>query len=70
MVDWAWSLGARQHHFVFPNEWRSKSGAQWLSRFTHRGGFAMPPPDKFDWYVIGAALLAVLVVVALVALFQ
>jgi len=30
----------------------------------------MPPPDKFDWYVIGAALLIILVVAIVVALFQ
>ncbi len=32
----------------------------------------MPPPDKFDdrWYLIGAILLAILVVVVVVALFQ
>jgi len=29
----------------------------------------MPPPDKFDWFVIGAVLLAILVLLV-VALFQ
>ncbi len=40
------------------------------SDYSHRGGFAMPPTDKFYWYTIGAALLAILVVVIVVALFQ
>jgi len=30
----------------------------------------MPPPDKFDWFVVVAALFAILVIVAVVALFQ
>ncbi len=30
----------------------------------------MPPPDKFDWFVVGAALLAILVVAVVVVLFQ
>ncbi len=30
----------------------------------------MPPPDKFDWFVVGAILLVALVVVIVVALFQ
>ncbi len=30
----------------------------------------MPPPDKFDWFVIGAMLLVILVVAIVVALFQ
>ncbi len=32
----------------------------------------MPPPDKFDerWYLIGAIVVAILVVVIVVALFQ
>ncbi len=30
----------------------------------------MPPPDKFDWFVVGATLLVALVVVIVVALFQ
>ena len=35
---------------------------------SHREGFAMSPLDKFDWYTIGAALLAILVVVVVVEL--
>ncbi len=31
-------------------------------------GTPMPPPDKFDWYVIGAALLVILVIVVVVEL--
>ena len=30
----------------------------------------MPPPDKFDWYVIEAILLTILVAIVLVAPFQ
>ena len=37
---------------------------------SHREGLAMPPPDKVYWYAIGVALLAILVAVTVVALFQ
>ncbi len=30
----------------------------------------MPPPDKFDWYTIGAIILAILLAVFLVWLYQ
>ncbi len=30
----------------------------------------MPPPDKFDWFVVGAILLAILVAVVLMWLYQ
>ncbi len=29
----------------------------------------MPPPDKFDWYLIGVVLLVALVIAVVVALF-
>jgi len=32
-------------------------------------GTPMPPPDKFDWYLIGAVLLVALVVAVVMALF-
>ncbi len=37
---------------------------------SHREGFTMPPLDKFDWSVIGAILLAILVIVVAVELLQ
>ncbi len=38
------------------------------SDYSHRGGFAMPPPNKVDWYVVAAIVLPILFVIVLVAL--
>ncbi len=65
MVDWAWPLGARQHHFVLLND---RGHNRVPGGLVASQGTPMPPPDKFDWYAIGAALLVILVIVVAVEL--